>query len=67
MEGLRVSRERIFKAPPGEWIKERVLKLQEILEDRTEKSALLLREILGPIRLGLVTEAEKPFCLGRRR
>ncbi len=61
VEGLQASRERVFKAPPADWVKERVSKLQEVLEERTEKSALLLREILGPIRLELVTEADKPF------
>ena len=60
VDGLKASRERVFQAPPPEWVEERVLKLQETLEGHTEKSALLLREILGPIRLELVKD-EKPF------
>ncbi len=63
---LQESRERTFKVPPVEWIKERLLGLQEVLEGRTEKSALLLRELLGPICLEPVAgEAEKPFCRAR--
>jgi hypothetical protein len=61
-QSLHESRERIFKVPPTEWVKERLVALQEVLEGQIEKSALLLREILGPIRLEPVTdEAEKPF------
>ncbi len=61
VEGLRASRERVFKVPPVKWIAERLRNLQEVLEGRTEKSALLLRDVLGPIRLEPVTDAEKPF------
>jgi site-specific DNA recombinase len=62
VEGLQEARERVFKAPPIDWIKERLSKLQEILEEQTEKSALLLRELLGPIRLEPVTVTTgKPF------
>jgi len=60
--GLQASRERVFKVPPAEWIEERILKLQDVLEQNTEKSALLLRDILGPIRLEPVFEEDrKPF------
>lgn len=62
VEGLPSSRERVFKVPSTEWIKERLLALQDLFEERTEKSALLLREILGPITLTPVAgEVEKPF------
>jgi hypothetical protein len=38
------------------------VKLQQVLRGQTEKSALLLREILGPLRLEPATgETEKPF------
>lgn len=51
LDGLRRSREKVFQAPPVEWIKERLAGMQEVLERRTERSALLLRSLLGQIRL----------------
>lgn len=51
VEGLRLSRDKVFRAPPIEWISERMSKLQNVLEQRTPRSGLLLRELLGPIRL----------------
>jgi site-specific DNA recombinase len=48
---LRTSRERVFKPPPVEWIQDRLSKLQKVLEQNTTRSALVLREFLGPIRL----------------
>ena len=41
----------VFQAPPLPWVEERVARLQEVLERRTEKSGLLLRKVLGPIKL----------------
>ena len=52
---LRQSREKIFRPPPIEWIKDRVDHLQDVLEQRTARSAQALRNILGPIRLEPVT------------
>ena len=40
---------RLFKAPPKEWVAERVSKIKEVLEQKVEKSALLLRKLLGRI------------------
>src|SRR2546425_9916950 len=37
--------------PPVEWVAERVRRLQEVLERETGRSALLLRGVLGPVRL----------------
>jgi hypothetical protein len=51
LDGLRRSRERVFQAPPMEWIEERLAGMQEVLERRTDRSALLLRSLLGQIRL----------------
>ncbi len=51
VDGLRCSREKVFRAPPIEWISERVSGLQDVLEARTGRSALILRELLGPIQL----------------
>ena len=50
-DGLRRGREKVFQAPPVEWIEERLARVQELLERRTDRSALLLRSLLGEIRL----------------
>src|SRR5437763_17183451 len=41
----------MFEPPPMEWIAERLGRLQDLLERQTERSALLLRRVLGPVRL----------------
>jgi len=51
LKGLRRSRDKVFQAPPVEWIEERLTGMQKVLERRTEQSALLLRNLLGHIRL----------------
>jgi hypothetical protein len=51
LDGLHRSRAKVFQAPPLEWIEERLAAMQELLERRTERSALLLRELLGQVRL----------------
>jgi hypothetical protein len=67
LKGLRSSSERIFQAPPVEWIEERVAGRKEVLERRTEVSALLLRRLLGEIRLEPKegAPAGKPYYLAR--
>jgi hypothetical protein len=50
-EGLRRRSEKVFQAPPVEWIEERLAGMHELLERRTERSALLLRALLGKIEL----------------
>jgi hypothetical protein len=47
VDGLRRSREKVFRTPPVEWINDRLNNLQEVLEQRTAKSARALRSILG--------------------
>ena len=51
LDALRRSRRKVFQTPPVEWIEERLSRVQEVLERRTEQSALLLRDVLGTIRL----------------
>ncbi len=51
LEGLRRSGEKVFQAPPVEWIEERLEQLGEILERHTEPSAIVLRRLLGKIQL----------------
>ena len=49
LEFLNKCHTRLFKAPPKEWIEERVSRIKEVLELKTEKSALLLRKLFGKI------------------
>ena len=51
LEALRRRRRKVFQTPPAEWIEERLSRVQEVLERRTAQSALLLRDVLGTIRL----------------
>jgi hypothetical protein len=41
----------VFKAPPIEWIADRLRALQPLLEAEPSRSGLLLRRVLGPVRL----------------
>ena len=54
--GLTASQRTIFEAPPEAWVAERIDTLQQLLERKTERAALLLRKVLGPI----VLEPVKP-------
>ncbi len=51
LKQLREHRQMVFKAPPRVWVEERVTLLQEVLERKTQMSGLLLRKLLGKIRL----------------
>ncbi len=51
LDGLRRSRDAVFRASPIDWIEERLTKLRPLLEQATERSAQPLRQILGTIRL----------------
>jgi hypothetical protein len=63
VDALRRSREKIFRPPPVEWIKDRLNNIQQVLEQRTARSAQTLRSLLGAIRLDLVTpDIGRPFC-----
>jgi len=62
LRALDTSAGEVFKAPPIEWVAERLAKLQEVLERDTPRSALILRRILGPIRLVPVTpQVGRPY------
>jgi len=41
----------VFQVPPVEWVAKRLSGLQKLLERETAPSALLLRRVLGPVRL----------------
>ena len=45
----------MFAAPPREWLAERMMTIQTVLGRRTQRSALLLRKLLGSIRMEPVT------------
>ena len=51
LAGLRRSGEKVFQAPPVEWVEARLEQLGEILGRRTGPSANVLRKLLGQIRL----------------
>jgi len=51
LEGLRRSREKVFQAPPIEWVQVRLTRLQEILERNADRSGPILRNLLGQLRL----------------
>jgi hypothetical protein len=51
LEGLRLSRDKVFQAPPREWVEERLAQLKDVLERTPDRSGLILRKFLGPLRL----------------
>jgi hypothetical protein len=51
LQAYDASEKAAFKAPPVEWIADRLLALQPVLEAEPSKSALVLRRVLGRIRL----------------
>ncbi len=62
LQGLRHSRDKVFQAPPMEWIDERLTQLKEILERNSDRSGLVLRKLLGPICLDPTRgEIGRPF------
>ncbi len=62
LRALDTSAGEVFKAPPIEWVAERLARFQEVLERDSPRSALILRRILGPIRLVPVTpQVGRPF------
>jgi site-specific DNA recombinase len=62
VDALRRGRENSFRPPPIEWIKDRLNDLQQVLEQRTARSAQALRSVLGPITMELMTpDIGRPF------
>ena len=63
LESLHRCRGKVFQAPPLEWIQERLSKLKDILERNSDRSGLLLRKLLGPLRLEPTCDGEldRPF------
>ena len=50
-----IAAKSVFRAPPAEWVAHRLQKVDELLESATERSALLLRKVLGAVKLTPIT------------
>jgi site-specific DNA recombinase len=51
LQVLTATADAVFQVPPVEWVAERLAGLPKLLERETARSALLLRRVLGPVRL----------------
>ena len=51
IDGMRQSQDKVFQAPPVEWISDRVGQIDDLLQLNSGESALALRKLLGPIML----------------
>ena len=58
LKSLEFQKQNTFKSPPKEWIDHRLDKFHETLSKNTTSSALALKEVLGPIDLEPVADAE---------
>ena len=62
IESLEKTQGEAFEPPPKEWIVHRIGNIQEVLERKTEKSALLLRDLTGKIVLTpAVPDVGRPY------
>lgn len=48
---MESAKEHVFTPPPKAWIADRIRKLNDLLGERTESSALALRRLTGPVTL----------------
>jgi DNA invertase Pin-like site-specific DNA recombinase len=48
---MRAVHESVFRAPPIEWVEDRLRNLRGLLEDHATPSALALRKLLGEVKL----------------
>lgn len=51
VQAYEASAQSLFKAPPVEWVAERLSTVKQVLEAEPTTSALTLRRVLGPVRL----------------
>ena len=51
LRGWRCSCAKVFQASRQEWVEERLTQLQDVLERNPDRSGLILRNFLGPLRL----------------
>ena len=62
LEGLQQTRDKVFQAPPIDWIEEKLAELSDVLEQNTAQSAEALHQVLGPIRMeATYPETGKPY------
>lgn len=62
LQSLQRAKDSLFEPPPEEWVAHKLGDVKSILEKRTEKSALLLRNYLGTIVLSPeVPDIGKPY------
>jgi hypothetical protein len=62
LKAYEASANSLFKAPPAEWIAERLSAVKPLLEVEPTPSALLLRRVLGPARLvPVVPDIGRPY------
>ncbi len=55
---------KVIQAPTNEWIERRLSRIQKLLDRKTERSALVLRNVLGPIELEpVLPEREWPYYI----
>ena len=62
LEGLQKTRNKVFQAPPIDWVEEKLTELSNVLEQNTAQSAEALRQVLGPIRMEVTyPETGRPY------
>ena len=62
LDGLRETHDKVFQAPPFDWIEERLAELNNVLRQNTVQSVEALRQVLGPIQMeATYPELGKPY------
>ena len=62
LKAYEASAQAIFTAPPVEWIAERLRSFRRVLESEPSQSALVLRQVLEPIKLfPMVPDVGRPY------
>ena len=51
ISSMELANQHVFTPPPRAWIVHRIAELNDLLAQRTEKSALALRRLTGPVTL----------------
>ena len=68
LQSLEKSKGELFEPPPREWLIHRIADIQQVLEEKTTKSALLLRKLTGKIALTPVRpDIGKPYYHAKSR
>ena len=61
IKSLEFQQQNTFKAPPKEWIKDRLESLHQTLDKNTSSSALALKPLMGTIQLEPVSDSNEDF------